>query len=113
MPFTFVTPVARRWDSSAPQPFQLSYHWLLADEDIVVNWEGLRTPFPVRVAPGVDDQRSTPTSKRRLNLVNIGSCGMWNRAIGCGSAPNPGACVYVDARRRLGAALAPRRGPTT
>ena len=40
------------WDSSAPQPFQLSYHWLLADEHTVVVWEGLRTPFPARVLPG-------------------------------------------------------------
>jgi O-antigen ligase len=40
------------WDSTAPQPFFLSYHWLLADEDRVVSWEGLRTPFPGPVAPG-------------------------------------------------------------
>jgi hypothetical protein len=40
------------WDSSAPQPFQLSYHWLLANEDTVVRWGGLRTPFPAPVAPG-------------------------------------------------------------
>jgi hypothetical protein len=40
------------WDSSAAQPFQFSYHWLLADQDAVVAWEGLRTPFPVRVPPG-------------------------------------------------------------
>lgn len=40
------------WDSSAPQPFQLSYHWLLADERTVIVWEGLRTPFPARVPPG-------------------------------------------------------------
>ena len=39
-------------DSSAPQPFQLSYHWLAANDDTVVSWEGLRTPFPVRVAAG-------------------------------------------------------------
>jgi hypothetical protein len=40
------------WDSAAAQPFQFSYHWLLADQDAVVAWEGLRTPFPVRVPPG-------------------------------------------------------------
>jgi hypothetical protein len=43
---------AATWDSSAPQPFQFSYHWLLANEDTVVVWEGLRTPFPDRVPPG-------------------------------------------------------------
>ena len=40
------------WDSSAAQPFLLSYHWVLADERTVVIWEGLRTPFPARVLPG-------------------------------------------------------------
>jgi hypothetical protein len=40
------------WDSSAPQPFQLSYHWLLADERTVAVWEGLRTPFPAPIPPG-------------------------------------------------------------
>ena len=40
------------WDSTVPQPFHLSYHWLRADEDTVVSWEGLRTRFPVRVSPG-------------------------------------------------------------
>jgi hypothetical protein len=40
------------WDSSGPQPFHLSYHWLRADDDTVVSWEGVRTPFPARVPPG-------------------------------------------------------------
>ena len=40
------------WDSSMPQPFLMSYHWLLADQRTVVIWEGLRTPFPARVLPG-------------------------------------------------------------
>jgi hypothetical protein len=40
------------WDSAAPQPFHLSYHWVLADQQTVVVWEGVRTPFPARVPPG-------------------------------------------------------------
>jgi O-antigen ligase len=40
------------WDSSAAQPFRLSYHWLRANEDLVVRWEGLRTTFPIPVTPG-------------------------------------------------------------
>lgn len=40
------------WDSAAPQPFRLSYHWLLASEDTAVSWEGLRTEFPAPVPPG-------------------------------------------------------------
>lgn len=53
-----VVPVSLRniggatWDSSLPQPFRLSYHWLLADEDTAVIWEGLRTEFPAPVPPG-------------------------------------------------------------
>jgi O-antigen ligase len=40
------------WDPAAEQPFLFSYHWLLADTDRVVSWEGLRTPFEAPVAPG-------------------------------------------------------------
>jgi hypothetical protein len=40
------------WDSTTAQPFRFSYHWLMADEDVVVSWEGLRTPLPAQVAPG-------------------------------------------------------------
>ncbi len=46
------------WNSSAPQPFQLSYHWLLADEDIVV--ELGRTSNAIsstRAARGVNQAR--------------------------------------------------------
>jgi hypothetical protein len=40
------------WDSSAPQPFGFSYHWLLADSDRVVSWEGIRSMFGEPVRPG-------------------------------------------------------------
>lgn len=40
------------WNSRAPQPFGFSYHWLLADRDQIVSWEGIRTPFPQLVGPG-------------------------------------------------------------
>jgi len=40
------------WDPTAPNPFRFAYHWLLADDDVVVNWEGERTPFPAPVGPG-------------------------------------------------------------
>ncbi len=40
------------WDSASPQPFLLSYHWLRADEDLVVDWNGERTMFPAPVRPG-------------------------------------------------------------
>jgi hypothetical protein len=40
------------WDSSLPQPFRVSYHWLTADGSKVVSWEGRRTLFPSPVRPG-------------------------------------------------------------
>ena len=57
-------------DSSAQQPFQLSYHWLAANDDTVVSWEGLRTPFPVRWRRD-RRSRSTPSSRRRPSPVSI------------------------------------------
>ena len=39
------------WSSADESPFYLSYHWLVVDEDRVVNFEGIRTPFPWPVAP--------------------------------------------------------------
>jgi hypothetical protein len=40
------------WDSQAAQPFGFSYHWLLADSDHIVSWEGIRALFPSPVKPG-------------------------------------------------------------
>ena len=40
------------WDSSLPQPFRVSYHWLTADGSRVVSWEGRRTLFPKPVGRG-------------------------------------------------------------
>jgi hypothetical protein len=39
------------WDSRANPPFFLSYHWLEADADRVVSFEGVRTPFAAPVLP--------------------------------------------------------------
>lgn len=52
IPVTLRNTGGSTWDSSAPQPFRLSYHWLSADQDHVLSWEGLRTAFPQPVAPG-------------------------------------------------------------
>lgn len=52
IPVTLRNTGGSTWDSSAPQPFRLSYHWLFADQDSVLSWEGLRTEFPSPVAPG-------------------------------------------------------------
>jgi hypothetical protein len=39
------------WDSRADPPFLLSYHWLPAEGDYFVSFEGVRTPFAAPVAP--------------------------------------------------------------
>ena len=42
----------RSWDGAGDQPFRFSYHWLHETDDLVVSWEGLRSTFTERVAPG-------------------------------------------------------------
>jgi O-antigen ligase len=39
------------WDSSSNPMFAMSYHWLRADSEAVVQFEGWRTPFPAPVEP--------------------------------------------------------------
>ena len=41
-----------RWEPDRSPRIRLSYHWLLADDDRVVSWEGLRTDFASAVEPG-------------------------------------------------------------
>jgi hypothetical protein len=40
------------WNSQKEPAFALSYHWLRANDDQVVEFEGQRTPFPRAVRPG-------------------------------------------------------------
>jgi hypothetical protein len=40
------------WDPAAVRPFRLAYHWLHATQDLVVDWEGIRTDFAGPVQPG-------------------------------------------------------------
>ena len=44
------------WQSSELPAFALSYHWLAADTEEVVIYDGLRTPFAQAVEPGEDVQ---------------------------------------------------------
>jgi hypothetical protein len=44
------------WDSAADPPIVLSYHWLRPDDDGVVAFEGERTAFERRIAPGESAQ---------------------------------------------------------
>ena len=40
------------WDSAGRPPFAMSYHWLRADSDAVIQFDGDRTPFARPVRPG-------------------------------------------------------------
>lgn len=40
------------WDSTRDPAYAMSYHWLRAGTDEVVEFDGLRTPFPAPVGPG-------------------------------------------------------------
>jgi hypothetical protein len=40
------------WDSAGNPPFYLSYHWLTAEGDGVVTFNGVRTAFPHPIEPG-------------------------------------------------------------
>jgi hypothetical protein len=40
------------WDSQREPAFAMSYHWLRADTEAVVQFDGWRTAFPTPVAPG-------------------------------------------------------------
>ena len=40
------------WIPSGESPFHLSYHWLDAEQELILVWEGLRTGLPQPVGPG-------------------------------------------------------------
>jgi hypothetical protein len=52
VPVTLTNNGRTTWDSNAPQPFRLAYHWLLPEGDRSIDFEGLRTDFPAPVSPG-------------------------------------------------------------
>lgn len=52
IPVTLTNTGRSTWDPAAAAPFLLSYHWMDAETERVVEFEGARTPFPEVVAPG-------------------------------------------------------------
>jgi hypothetical protein len=52
IPVTLTNAGLTTWDSAAEHPYRVSYHWLLADADRAVVYEGLRTPLDAPVPPG-------------------------------------------------------------
>lgn len=52
VPVRFTNTGGVTWDPAEDHPFLFSYHWLEANSDLVVDWEGLRTALPWAVRPG-------------------------------------------------------------
>jgi O-antigen ligase len=52
VPVTLTNTGRVSWDSHADTPMFLSYHWMAADQDRYVVFDGVRTPFPAIVPPG-------------------------------------------------------------
>jgi len=82
----------------APSAIPASYHWLPADGDHFVSFEGVRTPFASPVAP---DTTVSMRAVVRAPCVRDGtaSSGTWCRKDVCGSAPNRGRFARCHARR--------------
>jgi hypothetical protein len=51
VPITVTNTGRLTWESDARPPILLSYHWVLADRDRFVMFEGMRTPFTAPVPP--------------------------------------------------------------
>jgi O-antigen ligase len=101
------------WDSQSPEPVLLSYHWIDADSDVVVSWEGLRTAFPAPVAPGetvaLDARVEGPGRPGRFRL-------MWDleQRHRLWFSTEPGATVTMTRAEASGPAIQrrPTRGPS-
>ena len=52
LPVTVTNTGRVTWDSTAQPPFAMSYHWLRAGSDAVIEFDGERTRFPFPVRPG-------------------------------------------------------------
>lgn len=52
VPLTVTNTGRATWDSNGSEPVLLSYHWVEADSDAIVAWEGERTAFAQPVRPG-------------------------------------------------------------
>jgi hypothetical protein len=52
IPVTLTNAGRLAWDSSREPAFAMSYHWLRSGSEAVVQYDGLRTPFPQPVRPG-------------------------------------------------------------
>jgi len=50
IPITIVNTGRLDWSSEGESPFFASYHWMIADTDRYIDFDGIRTPFPYPVS---------------------------------------------------------------
>jgi O-antigen ligase len=95
------------WNTRSSQPFLLSYHWLLADSDRVVSWEGLRTELSGPVAPGA---RTTIAARVQAPRLPGEYRLMWDlvQERRLWLSTEPGAVIQVSQASVTGPALGPR-----
>jgi hypothetical protein len=93
------------WNSQGETPFFLSYHWMLADEERYVLFDGVRTPFESAVASGgVVTLRANVRAPRRPGRYRL----VWDVVQERHNwfSDEPGAEVAVSRATVEGAALA-------
>jgi hypothetical protein len=73
IPVTVTNAGRLTWDSQANPPILLAYHWLAADSDRVVSYDGARTPFAAPVEAGqtvsVNARVTAPRQAGRYRLA--------------------------------------------
>jgi len=97
------------WDSAASPPILMSYHWLPADGEGFVAYEGGRTPFPAPIVPGesapldVDVRAPAHPGDYRLEWDLVQEGRLW-------FSTEPGAARVMSRAVVLGDAAASARG---
>ena len=115
IPVTLINTGRIVWDSNADPPFNVSYHWLDAEADRIVTFEGLRTAFDSPVSPGsrvsLAVQVRSPTRPGEYRLVwdivqegrlwfttEAGAIPVMSRAIVAGDQPRTALATFAPPR---------------
>jgi len=115
IPVTLINTGRIEWDSDANPPFYVSYHWLDADADRIVAFQGLRTAFEAPVPPGsrvsLAVQVRSPTQPGEYRLVwdivqegrlwfttEAGAIPVMSRAIVAGDQPRTALATFAPPR---------------
>ena len=105
IPVTLTNHGRLEWSSQADSPFFLSYHWMLADEEQYVVFDGVRTPFDSLVPPGgVVSMSAVVRAPRRPGRYRL----VWDlvQERRTWFSDEPGATVVMSRATVEGAALA-------